>query len=89
MTTGAPAAQSNNTPAIVVAGIVDVEKECRKLRTELEQLEKQLSQLGARLASESFTARAPAHVVEGERAKEKEWVTRREMLARKVESLCG
>ncbi len=72
-----------------LAGIVDVEKECRKLRSELDQLEKQLSQLVARLASESFTARAPAHVVEGERVKEKEWVSRREMLARKVESLCG
>ncbi len=72
-----------------LAGIVDVEKECRKLRSELEQLEKQLAQLGARLASESFTARAPAHVVDAERSKEKEWLARREMLARKVESLCG
>ena len=60
-----------------------------ELRSELEQLDKQLAQLVARLASESFTARAPAHVVEGERAKEKEWVARRDMLARKVESLCG
>ena len=72
-----------------LAGIVDVEKECGKLRAELEQLEKQLGQLVTRLASESFTARAPAHVVEAERVKEKEWVARREMLARKVESLCG
>ncbi|MGK2933945.1 MAG: valine--tRNA ligase [Gemmatimonadaceae bacterium] len=72
-----------------LAGIVDVEKECRKLSAELDQLDRQLAQLVARLASESFTARAPAHVVEGERAKEKEWVTRRDMLARKVESLCG
>ncbi len=72
-----------------LAGIVDVEKECRKLRGELEQLDKQLAQLVARLGSESFTARAPAHVVEGERAKEKEWIARRELLARKVESLCG
>ncbi|HUR92215.1 MAG TPA: valine--tRNA ligase, partial [Gemmatimonadaceae bacterium] len=72
-----------------LAGIVDVEKECRKLKTELDQLEKQLAQLGSRLASESFTARAPAHVVEAERAKEKEWLSRREMLSTKVESLCG
>jgi len=72
-----------------LAGIVDVEKECRKLKSELEQLDRQLAQLVARLASESFTARAPAHVVEGERAKEKEWIARRDMLARKVESLCG
>ncbi|MEX1187486.1 MAG: valine--tRNA ligase [Gemmatimonadaceae bacterium] len=71
-----------------LAGIVDVEKECRKLKGELQQLDRQLAQLVARLASESFTARAPAHVVEGERAKEKEWVARREMLARKVEALC-
>ena len=72
-----------------LAGIVDVEKECRKLRLELDQLEQQLAQLTTRLATESFTSRAPAHVVEGERAKEKEWVSRRESLARKVESLCG
>ncbi len=72
-----------------LAGIVDVDKECRKLKGELAQLEKQLAQLAARLASETFTARAPAHVVEGERTKEKEWTARREMLARKVTSLCG
>jgi len=72
-----------------LAGIVDVEKECVKLKAELEQLERQLSQLTARLASESFTARAPVHVVEGERAREREWMSRRETLAQKVESLCA
>jgi valyl-tRNA synthetase len=74
---------------VPLAGLVDVEKECARLRAELESLERQLSALGARLANESFVAKAPAAVVEAERKKQGEWTARRQQLRDKVHALCG
>jgi valyl-tRNA synthetase len=72
-----------------LAGIIDVEKECARLKGELESLEKQLTGLRQRLQNENFVARAKPEVVEAERRKEQEWTARREQLAAKVASLCG
>ncbi len=74
---------------VPLAGIIDVDKECTRLGTELSQLDKQLAALRARLSNEGFTTRAPAPVVEAERHKEREWSVRRDRLARKVETLCS
>jgi valyl-tRNA synthetase len=74
---------------VPLGGVVDVAKECAKLRGELEQLEKQLASLSARLRNEGFISRAPAAVIESERKKEDEWTGRREQLAEKVKALCG
>jgi valyl-tRNA synthetase len=74
---------------IPLAGVVDIKKECDKLRAELTQLEIQLESLSKRLQNQGFVSRAPAAVVEAERRKEEEWTRRREQLHRKVKSLCG
>jgi valyl-tRNA synthetase len=74
---------------VPLGGLVDLAKECAKLRTELGQLERQLDVLSKRLASPGFTNKAPAAVVEAERKKEEEWIKRREQLAEKVKALCG
>ena len=74
---------------VPLGGVVDLAKECAKLRGELEQLEKQLESLSKRLRNEGFISRAPAAVVESERKKEDEWTRRREQLAAKVKALCG
>jgi valyl-tRNA synthetase len=90
---GAGAAHSvlaDGTEVIVpLGGLVDLTKECGKLRAELEQLEGQLALLSKRLGNDGFTSRAPAAVVEGERKKEEEWTRRREQLSEKVKALCG
>ena len=72
-----------------LAGVVDVERECSRLKGELASLEKQLDALRGRLRNENFLARAKPDVVEAERQKEGEWSSRRELLADKVRSLCG
>ena len=72
-----------------LAGVVDLGKECARLRGELAGLEKQLSALRARLDNESFVAKAPAEIVEAERARAREWSVRRDQLQAKVRSLCG
>jgi valyl-tRNA synthetase len=81
---------SDGSEVIVpLGGVVDLAKECGKLRGELGQLETQLESLSKRLRNEGFTSRAPAAVVESERKKEDEWINRREQLAAKVKALCG
>ncbi|MFL5503977.1 MAG: valine--tRNA ligase [Gemmatimonadaceae bacterium] len=81
---------TDGTEVIVpLGGLVDLAKECAKLRSELDQLGKQLKALSERLRNEGFLARAPADVVESERRKEQEWINRREQLAEKVKTLCG
>ena len=74
---------------VPLGGLVDLSKECDKLRADLEQLETQLNALSKRLQNEGFTSRAPANVVASERKKEEEWTKRREQLSEKVKALCG
>jgi len=67
--------------------MVDVAKERARLTGEIEGLSKQLTGLRSRLANESFTAKAPAAVVEAERAKEREWTARVDQLQAKLAEL--
>ncbi|MGH9422802.1 MAG: hypothetical protein ACRD3J_22705, partial [Thermoanaerobaculia bacterium] len=88
--TGATILLSSGSRLIVpLGGIVDIDKECRKAKTELEKLETQLTALDGRLANPGFTDRAPASVVAAERQKQVDWSSRREQLKQKVVSLCG
>jgi len=72
-----------------LAGAVDLDKECARVRGELEQLVKQLGALETRLADERFLSRAKAEVVQAEREKAREWAARRSALEVKVKELCG
>jgi valyl-tRNA synthetase len=74
---------------IPLGGLVDLSKECTKLRAELDQLDVQLAALTKRLQNDGFVNRAPANVVEAERQKEQDWTKRRGQLAEKVKALCG
>jgi valyl-tRNA synthetase len=74
---------------VPLAGLIDIDKECRKAKTELEKLDVQLNALDTRLSNPGFTDRAPAKVVEAERIKQGEWTTRKAQLTEKVVSLCG
>jgi valyl-tRNA synthetase len=70
-----------------LGGLVDIEQERNKLTLELTQLQAQLNALRGRLANEPFVARAPAHIVEAERIKERDWSIRADALRKKVHSL--
>jgi len=61
---------------VPLAGMIDLDKEKQRLDTEIGQLDKQLTALQGRLANEGFVAKAPAAVVDAERAKAAEWGTR-------------
>jgi valyl-tRNA synthetase len=72
---------------IPLAGMVDVEKERARLAGELADLERHLAALEGRLANEKFVAKAPAALVEAERAKAAEWRGRCAQLAAKLAAL--
>lgn len=52
-----------------LAGMLDVEKELSRLRKEAENLEAEVARAQQKLSNEAFTSKAPAAVVEKERAK--------------------
>ena len=74
---------------VPLGGLVDLSKECAKLRAELDQLDVQLAALSKRLQNDGFVNRAPPNVVDAERKKEQDWIKRRGQLAEKVQALCG
>ena len=72
---------------VALEGVVDFARERDKLATELAELTKQLGALRGRLGNEKFTSKAPAALVEAERAKADEWAARADQLAAKLKSL--
>ena len=54
---------------IPMAGLIDKDAELARLARETARLEKETVRLGAKLGNEGFTAKAPAAVVDAERAK--------------------
>ena len=62
-----------------LADIIDIDKERKRLNTELERLKADAERLNKKLSNESFVSKAPAAVVDGERAK----------LAKALESISG
>jgi valyl-tRNA synthetase len=72
---------------VPLADAVDVQKECERLAKEQERLDRQLETVAAKLANQQFVERAPAEVVERERAKQQSWREQRDALADKLRAL--
>jgi valyl-tRNA synthetase len=75
--------------SVPLAGLIDVEKECARLRDEVAGLAKQISSREQRLGNAKYVERAPPEVVAGDRAILEEMKTKRDQLADKVRALCG
>jgi valyl-tRNA synthetase len=74
---------------VPLAGLIDVDKECQRLRSELEALAKQIVSREQRLANPKYVERAPEHVVKSDRATLDELISKRGQLTEKVRTLCG
>jgi len=74
---------------VPLAGLIDVERECARLRVEVADLEKQIVSRQARLENPKYVERAPAQVVANDRAILDEMRAKRNQLVEKVRSLCG
>jgi valyl-tRNA synthetase len=73
---------------VPLEGVIDVEKECARLRGERDQLAGQLAALRQRLAG-PFAEKGRPDVVEAERRKAEEWAARLTQLDGHVRALCG
>jgi valyl-tRNA synthetase len=86
----AHAVLAGGTEVIVpLAGLVDVDKECARLRGEVAELEQQIVAREGRLSNPKYVERAPANVVANDRAILDEMKTKRDQLKDKVKTLCG
>jgi valyl-tRNA synthetase len=74
---------------IPLAGLIDVDKECARLRGEVTELEKQIVAREGRLNNAKYIERAPEQVVANDRAILSEMKAKREQIVSKVRSLCG
>jgi valyl-tRNA synthetase len=73
---------------VPLAGLIDVTKECARLRSEVAQLTTQIGSREARLSNAKYLERAPADVVAGDRAILDEMKSKRDQLTERVRSLC-
>jgi valyl-tRNA synthetase len=88
---GAHAVLSDGTPVFVpLGGAIDLARECTRLGEERARLQGLVAAQERKLANAQFTSRAPAHVVENERAKLADWSKQVEVLEEKRKRLgCG
>ncbi|HID85975.1 MAG TPA: valine--tRNA ligase, partial [Anaerolineae bacterium] len=70
-----------------LAGLVDLDRERERLAGEIADLDRQIARLEGLLAQHDFVAKAPAHVVERERAKLTEYQGKRARLEERLRSL--
>jgi valyl-tRNA synthetase len=85
----AAAVLSDGSRVVVpLEGVIDVAKECARLRAERDQLASQLDALRKRLAG-PFAAKGRPDVVAAERRKAEEWTGRLSQLDGHLRALCG
>ncbi|MFZ5625774.1 MAG: valine--tRNA ligase [Bacillota bacterium] len=70
-----------------LAGLIDIEKEKERLARELAKVEEDLARVEAKLNNENFVARAPAAVVEKEKARAAEYREKAEALRERLAAL--
>ena len=74
---------------VPVEGVIDVEKEIRRLKKELQATEQDIKRLESKLSNQGFISKAPAEVVEREKARQKENVEKREGILKRLQTLNG
>jgi len=74
---------------VPLENLIDLDKERERLRKEIANLEGLLEKQEAKLSNPAFTAKAPAPVVEAERAKQADYQQRREQLKANLSKLGG
>ena len=67
--------------------MIDFDKELERLEKELAKTEKEIATFEKKLSNADFVARAPAQVVEGERAKLEKYKAQRESTVQEIEKI--
>lgn len=72
-----------------LAGLIDIEAEVQRLEIEEKKLNNEVERVQKKLNNEGFVNKAPEKVVEAERAKEKDYLARRENVRTRIAELKG
>jgi len=75
--------------SLPLEGLINIEEEIKRLEKELEKLDKEVERVQKKLSNEGFISKAPAHVVEEERKKEKDYIEKRETVRTRIAELKG
>lgn len=72
-----------------IAGLIDIAQEIARLEKELAHLSAEVERVEKKLANEGYIAKAPAHVVEQERAKGEDYRDKRDKVLARIAELRG
>jgi valyl-tRNA synthetase len=72
---------------IPLAGLINIEQECARLRKELKTLNAEVERVQKKLSNQGFINKAPAHIIEEERRKEKNYLEKREKVQSRLAEL--
>jgi valyl-tRNA synthetase len=70
-----------------LAGLIDISQEIARLEKELQTLHGEVERIEKKLANEGFVAKAPAKVIEEERAKLADYAVKRDKVTARIEEL--
>ncbi|MFB4162929.1 valine--tRNA ligase [Alteribacillus sp. JSM 102045] len=70
-----------------LAGLIDLDEEVARLEKEKEKLNKEVERVQKKLSNEGFVKKAPEHVVEEEKQKEKDYLEKREKVTARIKEL--
>ncbi len=91
------AAPANSASAVIgdttiylpLEGMLDIDKECERLRKELAENAENIKRVQGKLANESFVNKAPEQVVQRERDRLAEYEAETQKIQELLDSLCG
>ncbi|CAM3501738.1 valine--tRNA ligase [Marinicrinis lubricantis] len=70
-----------------LAGLIDIEQEISRLEKELQNLNKEVERVDKKLSNEGFIAKAPAQVIEEEKAKQRDYTEKRDKVLSRLQEL--
>ncbi|WP_100399784.1 valine--tRNA ligase [Bacillus sp. FJAT-44742] len=70
-----------------LAGLIDLEEEIARLEKEKEKLNKEVERVQKKLSNEGFVKKAPQKVVDEEKAKEQDYLEKRDKVIARIEEL--
>jgi valyl-tRNA synthetase len=72
-----------------LAGLIDISQEVARLEKEIQTLTAEVERVDKKLANEGFVAKAPAKVIEEEKAKRSDYADKREKVLARLAELKG
>ncbi len=70
-------------------GLINIDEEIARLNKELAKLDKEVERVQKKLSNQGFIAKAPANVIEEEKAKEQDYVEKRDAVQARIDELKG